>query len=595
MKKLKYLPSFIMLILCLSVLGIGVYSATTGSNTITGKLTVNASGYEVEIAVYEGTDSTSGLPIGTNMYGTQIGSTVTSRFGRTISLSSVAFNSDKVNNLEEVDTIDIIVTVTNKSNNDIGMYFWNGTTISDDQVELENILYGHQDLFGASQNQEEDDPLVDAEYSFYHQVPARSGNTTYTEYMHVYLTLNELTTDGDTVPLTMTLNIEEYVATHDDEVALSPDTFTPADASGFVKIDSSLATVPAFGSNTAANANTDITHVVVPYGVEISREYAFANCTGLEYVSLPVSLSAIGNYAFKGCTNLTSIEIPDKSIRFGDYVFCDCSSLTSVNIPSGIVSFSRGVGSIAPYMFNGCPITSVVIPEGVTEISQGVFNGCHELTEITIPSTLRYSLDWAFGYCDSLDKVNICDLDAWCRISFSSGFGRSNPLEFAQHLCLNGEILTDITIPSTVTEIKAKAFYGFLDLTSISIPDTVLTIGSTAFYGCTNLSSVTLSYGLTTIGSSAFGSCGFSSITIPDSVTTISASAFSGCSGLSSIFIPSSVTTISATGTTSSPFYRCSSTLVINCEASEKPSGWSSYWNYYSTTNRLTTNWGQTR
>lgn len=86
------------------------------------------------------------------------------------------------------------------------------------------------------------------------------------------------------------------------------------------------------------------------------------------------------------------------------------------------------------------------------------------------------------------------------------------------------------------------------------IPDNVTTIGSSAFHSCSNLATVT------------FGENG--------QLTTIEDYAFSYCSSLTSIYIPKSVTSIGHRA-----FFNCSN-LAIYCEASSKPGGWESDWNY---------------
>ena len=53
------------------------------------------------------------------------------------------------------------------------------------------------------------------------------------------------------------------------------------------------------------------------------------------------------------------------------------------------------------------------------------------------------------------------------------------------------------------------------------------------------------------------------------------------------IYVPSSVTTIFASSYSNSPFYGWNSSAVIYCEASSKPGGWGTYWNYYDSTNAL--------
>lgn len=77
-------------------------------------------------------------------------------------------------------------------------------------------------------------------------------------------------------------------------------------------------------------------------------------------------------------------------------------------------------------------------------------------------------------------------------------------------------------------------------------------------------------------------------------VTTIPEKSFANCTKLTAIYIPTSVTTIAAASENKAPFYGCSSSVVIYCGASSKPSGWGKYWNYYASGKTLSVRWGQT-
>ena len=68
----------------------------------------------------------------------------------------------------------------------------------------------------------------------------------------------------------------------------------------------------------------------------------------------------------------------------------------------------------------------------------------------------------------------------------------ANPLDYAEHLYLNGYEVKDLIVPNTVTSVKAYAFYGCENLTTVLIPSTVTTIGVSAFKNCNNLISVTM-------------------------------------------------------------------------------------------------------
>ena len=144
------------------------------------------------------------------------------------------------------------------------------------------------------------------------------------------------------------------------------------------------------------------------------------------------------------------------------------------------------------------------------------FYNCRVLTNLTIPSSVTSIGESAFEYCRGL---------------------------------------TSLTIPSSVTSIGESAFRYCSGLTSLTIPSSVTSIGESAFEYCSSLTSLTIPSSVTLIWHYAFRGCsGLTSLTIPSSVTSIGNNAFHGCSGLTSLTIPSSVTSIG-----SDAFYNCSS------------------------------------
>ena len=67
--------------------------------------------------------------------------------------------------------------------------------------------------------------------------------------------------------------------------------------------------------------------------------------------------------------------------------------------------------------------------------------------------------------------------------------------------------LTSITIPNNVTSIGSSAFEDCSGLTSITIPNNVTSIGSSAFEDCSGLTSITIPNNVTRIGNYAFEGC----------------------------------------------------------------------------------------
>ena len=339
--------------------------------------------------------------------------------------------------------------------------------------------------------------------------------------------------------------------------------------------------------------------VVVGYSKKSAKELIIAET----YNGLPVK--NIGDRAFNNYGSLTSITIPDSVEFIGDSAFFGCSSLTSVNI-SDIAAWCNisfynsrsnplyyaknlylngelieelvipdGVTSIPMYAFyRKSSITSITIPDSVTSIGDSAFSNCTNLTSVTIGNGVTSIGDYAFCNCSKLTSVNISDIAAWCNISFGTSY-YSHPLNYAENLYLNGELITELIIPDGVTSIPMYAFHRQSSITSVTIPDSVTSIGKYAFDGCSSLTSVNISDiaawcnisfgssdfnplwyaknlylngelitelvipdGVTAIGKYAFYNCkSLTSVTIPDSVTSIGEYAFSSCYGLTSVNI----------------------------------------------------------
>ena len=251
------------------------------------------------------------------------------------------------------------------------------------------------------------------------------------------------------------------------------------------------------------------------------------------YKDTKYSVTSIGWDAFADCSSLTSVTIPNSVTSIGSGAFSGCSSLASVTIPNSVTS-------IGQYAFSECSsLTSVTIPNSVTSIESSAFKGCSGLTSVTIPNSVTSIESSAFYNCNGLTAVYITDLEAWCKIAFNSFIDSySNPLSYAHHLFLDGEEITELTIPNSITSIGNDAFYGCSGLTSVTIPNSVTSIGGDAFYGCSGLNSVTIPNSVTSIGWGAFEKChSLASVSIGNSVTSIGDYAFLHCSNLAALYI----------------------------------------------------------
>ena len=222
---------------------------------------------------------------------------------------------------------------------------------------------------------------------------------------------------------------------------------------------------------------------------------AFNECKNLKKVTIPDSVTSIGNSAFNSCSSLTSVTIGNGVTSIGGVAFSGCTSLTSITIGNSVTS----IGNSA---FSGCTsLTSATIGNSVTSIGEYAFRSCTSLTSVTIPDSVTSIGNFAFEGCTSLNAVYITDIAAWCNIKFNNNSFRT------YNLYLNGELVTKLVIPDSVTSIGEYAFAGCSSLTSITIGNSVTSIGNYAFSGCSSLTSITIGNGVTSIGDWAFYNC----------------------------------------------------------------------------------------
>ena len=231
-------------------------------------------------------------------------------------------------------------------------------------------------------------------------------------------------------------------------------------------------------------------------------------------------------------------------------------------------------------------MTSIVIPDSVTSIGSYAFDDCISLTiyceASSKPSGWNSTWNEAISsndpscvtYCPVVRGYQYIEIDG---IIYGIKDNVATVVEQPKNI-VEANILSNITYKDTVypvTSIVAYAFYDCHSLTSIVIPDSVTSIGDYAFLDCNSLTSVTIGNSVTSIGNSAFYNCdSLTSIVIPDSVTSIGNYAFEDCDSLTSVTIGNSVTSIGY-----GAFAYCNA-LTIYCEATSKPRGWGSDWNY---------------
>ena len=235
----------------------------------------------------------------------------------------------------------------------------------------------------------------------------------------------------------------------------------------------------------------------------------------LSYNSYSGSVTIPSTVTYNGKTyNVTDI---------GDNAFNGCINLTSVTLPNSIKK-------IGIHAFHGCTkLTFINIPDSVTTIGKA-FTLCSKLNEIKIGKSVSYLHSEAFEGCSSLSYINWTAID--CKYEGTgNGWFYNLPI-------------TNVIIGDSVKTIPDKFIYNQSKVTEITLPDKLTSIGDSSFAYC-SISDITLPESLETIGNGAFQGCAnLTSIAIPNSVTSIGKRVFSDCASMTEVSLSLNIATI---------------------------------------------------
>lgn len=242
--------------------------------------------------------------------------------------------------------------------------------------------------------------------------------------------------------------------------------------------------------------------------------------------------------------DITTCNIHDDTKVIAARAFDGCTDLTAVTIPAGISK--DGLGD---YAFTGChSLVSIKVPAAITKLSNGAFSFCNNLVDVELPETLTEIGEYAFSSC-GFEAIAIPESVTKIGKSAFEGCGKLKSVTIPAGVTMiadwtfdNCGELYDVNLPKGLTTIGENAFSGTRNLTKIAIPDMVSRIEGAAF-SRSSLMEVTLPKSLNMIGADAFRFCQFDTLNIP-SVETIGDFAFSECDKLKSISLPEGLKSI---------------------------------------------------
>lgn len=360
-----------------------------------------------------------------------------------------------------------------------------------------------------------------------------------------------------------------------------------------------MCTIGSIGTLQTYKSESNLQKLILPEGVTVISENAFAAMKKLKEVTLPSSLTAIREAAFCLCSDLQSIDIPDNVTIIGKLAFSNCYSLQAVNFTPNSrlqriesVMGGDGIGNtVTEGSFSYCSsLTRFEVPASVTVIGAGAFNDCTALEELVIPSNTSLTKLTGYVYRDEYvlgSKQQTAGIVEGCMslktLRIPANIRLINNYAFANcgietvifeegSLCTklgdavfaNCPYLKNIEIPQSVkvlgncvfinceslesldlsqfTSVGKTLISGCQSLTSIVLPNYMTELSAGFFSGCTSIESCILPESINKIGANAFKDCSnLKAIDIPESVTEIGSKAFAGCTSLTSIIIPSKV------------------------------------------------------
>ncbi len=356
---------------------------------------------------------------------------------------------------------------------------------------------------------------------------------------------------------------------------------------------------------------SSLTSIDIPEGILEIGNTAFANCEKLEKVNLPNSLLSIcsdsfygvpysiykdnngdlylGNseneylvcYKFKQRSGFTAsnISLHPKTQIIANYAVVYNPMLKTLNLPSTLKTIGKGnfdnCGRLENVVLEDNPyltlVDGVVYNKDVTKLL--LFPNALKNKKWMVPETLK-EISENVSFSQGIQVYFPGTLEDWCNLNFKNK--KNNPILFGT-LCMkdgDGEygVVTELTIPNTVTYIGNYQFVGTNSLTKITIPNSVLSIGYEAFGDNKELIEIKGGKSVAYIMSSAFVNCEKLAV-IPDfsNLINLEGGAFYNCHSIEKINISESVEVID-----DSVFFMCSSLKSINVKNSNE---------YYSSKN----------
>ncbi len=275
-------------------------------------------------------------------------------------------------------------------------------------------------------------------------------------------------------------------------------------------------------------------------------------------VVISENVTSIGNYAFYNLSNLTYVQFDGNSKlnKIGERAFSYCTNLTDITLPNSV----KSVGNEA---FGSCRALVNFSTNASANFGDYEFYNCVNLKTVSTPNAKSFG-SYAFSCCSMLTNANLgkATLEKYCLyndnnlVSVTAG-------SLKQYAFYGASNLKSLNIKNAKS-IESYALYNLPKITSINTNAT--SIESSAFYGTNNIKSATLPKlkkvsdnlfrystdiqtvklgAAETIGKYSFANCSkLKTVTGTSKVKKINDAAFGGCKNLTKLSTSNKLTYI---------------------------------------------------
>ena len=303
-----------------------------------------------------------------------------------------------------------------------------------------------------------------------------------------------------------------------------------------VKLNEGLTTI---GSAAFANC-ISLKEIVVPTTVIQIYSSAFGGCSSLERITLPFigatrnaiaeeavlgyifGYTAVNNYRNKdiyhgsdgtyytSSNTMTQTSPSDSFVNLiiggssgskiwqytcYDYYYSKKYYMQSYfyNIPASLTSVTvTDATSISAAAFNGCRnLTEISLNDGITSIGASAFQNCVSLESFRIPAGISSLQPNLFSSCTGLKSLTVSENSEYYSSVNGDVYSKDGKTLV---LCISGRFNENVTVADGTESIDQRAFDMCSAIKNLVIPDSVTTMARGTLSGCTSLESLTLPF-----------------------------------------------------------------------------------------------------